>query len=123
MLVSGMDLFFWAAGLAVHLILLFVLFYRKRAKVFPFFTALIVFNVVRTVVLYFVVRYGTKSDYVQTFWSAAVLDVVAAGSVTTVDDCRKNLGRDSPGWLRSNNGPRPPCFAAKSDETHQEPAT
>jgi hypothetical protein len=75
-LVSGMDLFFWAAGLAVHLILLFVLFYRKRANVFPFFTALIVFNVVRTVVLYFVVRYGTKSDYVQTFWSVAVLDVV-----------------------------------------------
>ncbi len=74
---SGIDLFFWAAGFIVHLVLLFVLFYRHRARVFPFFTALILLNVVRTVVLYLVLHYGSKDGYFYTFWSLAVLDVVA----------------------------------------------
>jgi hypothetical protein len=71
-----MDLFFWAAGFAVHLVLLFVLFYRGRARVFPFFTSLIALNVVRTVVLYLVRNHGTREGYFYTFWSLAVLDVV-----------------------------------------------
>jgi len=73
---SEMDLFFWAAGFAVHLVLLFVLFYRGRARVFPFFTSLIAFSVVRTMILYPVMHYATTAGYVYTFWSLAVLDVM-----------------------------------------------
>jgi hypothetical protein len=73
---SELDLFFWAAGFIVHLVLLFVLFSRGRARGFPFFTSLILLNVVRTVVLYLVLHYGSKGGYFYTFWSLAILDVM-----------------------------------------------
>jgi hypothetical protein len=39
----------WAAGLLVHLLLLTVLFMRKRVAQFPWFTLLIIFYIVRSV--------------------------------------------------------------------------
>jgi hypothetical protein len=74
MLLTGLDFFFWAAGFALHLGLLFVLWYRRRARVFPFFTTLITLSVIRTIVLYSVHRYGTVFDYRYTYWSLAILD-------------------------------------------------
>jgi hypothetical protein len=73
---SEMDLFFWAAGFAVHIVLLFVLFSRGRARIFPFFTSLITLNVVRTMVLYLVLHYGTRDGYFFSFWSLGILDVM-----------------------------------------------
>jgi hypothetical protein len=73
---TGLDLFFWAAGFVVNLGLLFVLWYRRRARVFPFFTALVTLNVIRTIVLYFVHRYGTILDYRYTYWSLAIIDTM-----------------------------------------------
>jgi hypothetical protein len=57
-------------------VLLFVLFYRGRARTFPFFTSLITLMVVKTVVLYLVRRYGSKAAYSHAYWSLAVLDVL-----------------------------------------------
>jgi hypothetical protein len=74
MLLTGLDFFFWVAGFALHLGLLFVLWYRRRARVFPFFTTLITLSVIRTIVLYSVHRYGTVFDYRYTYWSLAILD-------------------------------------------------
>src|SRR6201995_1819102 len=73
---SAMELFFWAAGFVAHLILLFVLFYRRRVRTFPFFTSLIALNVIRTVVLYLVLHHGSRNSYFYTFWSLSVLDVI-----------------------------------------------
>ena len=56
---TGLDLLFWAAGFLENLGLLFVLWYRRRAEGFPFFTALIALVVIKTIVLYLVLRYGT----------------------------------------------------------------
>jgi hypothetical protein len=64
------------AGFTGQLALLFVLWYRQRARAFPYFTALITLNVVRTIVLYFVLHFGTKASYTYTYWSAAGLDVI-----------------------------------------------
>jgi len=72
---TGLDLLLWAAGFLESLALLFILWYRRRAKSFPFFTALITLNVIRTIVLYFVLDYGTKQDYFYTYWSLGILDV------------------------------------------------
>jgi hypothetical protein len=71
---TGLDLLFWAAGFAANLGLLFVLWYRRRARVFPFFTALITLNVGRTIVLYLVLRYAAENTYFYTYWSLIVLD-------------------------------------------------
>jgi hypothetical protein len=76
MRLTSLDFLFWAAGFAEHLALLFVLWYRRRARVFPYFTALITLNVIRTIVLYFVLHNGTKAGYAYTYWWVAVLDVI-----------------------------------------------
>ncbi|HET6216496.1 MAG TPA: hypothetical protein VFE27_05710 [Acidobacteriaceae bacterium] len=71
---TDLDLLFWAAGFLENLGLLFVLWYRRRARSFPFFTALITLIVIKTVVLYFVLHYGSKDSYFYTYWSLTVLD-------------------------------------------------
>jgi len=76
MRLTSLDFLFWAAGFVSQIALLFVLWYRRRARVFPYFTALITLNVVRTTVLYFVLHHGTKAGYAHSYWSAAVLDVI-----------------------------------------------
>jgi hypothetical protein len=76
MRLTSLDFLFWAAGFAEQLALLFVLWYRRRARAFPYFTALITLNVIRTIVLYCVLHDGTKAAYAYTYWWAAVLDVI-----------------------------------------------
>ena len=73
---TGLDFFFWAVGFLENLGLLFVLWYRRLAKSFPFFTALAMLSVIRTMVLYFVLHYGTKGSYFNTYWSLAILDTM-----------------------------------------------
>jgi hypothetical protein len=72
---TGPDLFFWVLGLCEHCILLAVIWFRHRATQFPVFTALITANVVRTVVLYLTLRYGSSENYFYIFWTFGFLDV------------------------------------------------
>ena len=73
---TGLDLLFWAVGFGEHLILLLVLAIRRRYRTFPLFTAFIFSNVGRTVALYFISIYGTKTNYFYSFWSLGILDTV-----------------------------------------------
>ena len=73
---TGLDLFFWVAGLLGHLCLLLVLFGRHLARRFPVFTTLIVCNVVRTLVLYGVSSLGSPVQYFYNYWVLAVLDAL-----------------------------------------------
>jgi hypothetical protein len=79
---TGAILFFWAAGLLGHILLLTVLLAKKRARVFPVFTALIVANICNAIVLYGVAASGAKRAYLGAYFSFAVLDVVLQLSVT-----------------------------------------
>jgi hypothetical protein len=54
MQLSGFERFLWAAGFSSHVLLLFVLFIRRRAGTFPVFTAFIAASVGKTAILYFV---------------------------------------------------------------------
>ncbi len=72
---TGLDLLFWAAGFIENLALLLVLWYRRRAKAFPFFTTLVTLVVIKTIALYFVSLYGTKNDYALVYWTLAILDM------------------------------------------------
>jgi hypothetical protein len=73
---TGLDLFFWAANFLCHLVLFFVLWNRHRAQHFPFFTTLISTNILRTIVLYMVLHFGTKDTYFDVYWSLTILDTV-----------------------------------------------
>lgn len=75
MQLSGLDLFFWAIGLIEHALLLHVLWIRRRIPQFPFFTALITADIIRTTALYVVLRFGTRHEYFSTFWSLGIVDV------------------------------------------------
>jgi hypothetical protein len=79
---TGAILFFWAAGLLGHIVLLIVLVAKKRATVFPVFTALIAANICNAVVLYSVAASGAKRAYLVAYFSFAVLDVLLQLSVT-----------------------------------------
>jgi hypothetical protein len=76
MQLTGLDFFFWAVSFSGNIALLFVLWHRRLVKSFPFFTALAMLSVIRTVVLYVVFNYGTRESYFLTYWSLAVLDTM-----------------------------------------------
>src|ERR1700748_2812880 len=73
---TGVDLFFWEGSFLGHVWLLFVLLNRHRARLFPFFTTLILTNILRTITLFVVARIGTRNDYFYTYWSLAALDTI-----------------------------------------------
>jgi hypothetical protein len=75
MRLAGIDLLFWAIGLCGHILLLFVLLKRDRARHFPIFTTLITVNIIRTIALYSTFCLGTRHAYFVTYWSLAILDV------------------------------------------------
>ena len=74
MRLTSLDFLFWAAGFLANTTLLVILFYRRRAKSFPFFTSLITLMVVKTIVLYFVLHYGSRDNYFHTYWSLSIID-------------------------------------------------
>jgi hypothetical protein len=73
---TTLDLLFWAAGFVENIGLLFVLCYRRRTRTFPFFTTLAILIVIKTVILYLVNAYGTKSGYAYTYWTLSILDMM-----------------------------------------------
>jgi len=72
---SQLELLFWWAGLVGHCLLFFVLWVRKRASSFPFFTALITANIVRTVTLFTVHGRASRDTYFVTYFAFAILDL------------------------------------------------
>src|ERR1700733_1502481 len=74
---TGFDSFLWASGLIGHLILLLVLIGRRHVLSFPCFTALVVIDITKTVILFPVHRYGSATAYFTAYWSLALLDQAA----------------------------------------------
>jgi hypothetical protein len=79
---TGTVLFFWAAGLLGHMVLLAILLAKKRAATFPFFTALIAVNICNAVILYGIAASGAKRSYLFAYFTFAVLDVILQLLVT-----------------------------------------
>lgn len=72
---TGVDNLLWALSFIGHWILLAVLVLRRRAGFFPVFTALISFNIVRTIMLFFTLRLGSRESYFYVYWTLAIVDV------------------------------------------------
>ena len=70
------DYLFWAAGLLAHIALLVVISTRHRAQTFPFFTALVSANIVKTITLYLVALHGTAHSYRITYFCLTAVDLV-----------------------------------------------
>jgi hypothetical protein len=70
---SSFDQCMWAAGFLGHVLLLSVIFYKKRQVEFPVFTALIAFNVLRSCLLHIVLSRHSEM-YFTMYWSLAAVD-------------------------------------------------
>ncbi len=81
MRLTTLDHFFWAAGFVANLALLYVLWHRRRAHRFPFFTALFTFGLVKSVLLFAVLHYGTRDEYFWAYWVLTILDMLLQLSV------------------------------------------
>jgi hypothetical protein len=93
-----LDWILWAAGFAGNVVLLVVLLARKRWKDFPVFTAWIGFNSLRTVLLFFVYRYGSDRSYTFVYWSASYLDL--ALQIGIVFEIARNVLKPAGTWVQ-----------------------
>jgi len=73
---TGFDLFAWAGGFIGHVVLLFVLLVRGRARSFPFFTAYIAEQILSTSVAYFIFYHDPFRVYQTSFWGFEGLEEI-----------------------------------------------
>jgi hypothetical protein len=99
---NGLDLLFWAAGLVGHITLLFVLLRKRYAGTYPIFTALIGGNVIRTIALYVILHFGTKSQYYFAYWWLEILDT--ALQLGVVYEVTSHIFRPRGEWARDVRG-------------------
>lgn len=78
---SSVELLFWAAGLFGHAVLLFILIGRHRVNYFPFFTAFIADNIVKSITLFLVKHYGTSHAYLITYVFLGFVDLLLQACV------------------------------------------
>jgi hypothetical protein len=71
---SGFDRFAWAAGFVGEILLLIVLFVRRRTASLPVFTTYIAFQVVRSAVLFFIFYHCPFSGYQHWYWKMGFLE-------------------------------------------------
>jgi hypothetical protein len=70
---SGFDRFVWVTGFVGQIVLLFVLFARRRAASLPAFTAYIAIRIVTTLILYPIFYNCHTSTYQHWYWSLGIL--------------------------------------------------
>src|ERR1700722_4168930 len=99
---TGLDFLLWAASFGGQSALLFVLWFRRRASAFPFFTTYITSNVVRTTALYLILRFGTRAAYFYTFWSLGIVDMVL--QLCVVYEISSRIFRPSGSWAEDVRG-------------------
>jgi hypothetical protein len=74
MSMSSFERFVWAATFCAQALLLFVLWIRRRAQVFPAFTAYISENIAKTLFLYFVFYHLSRRAYFYSYWYLGIVD-------------------------------------------------
>ncbi len=65
---STLDNALWAASLIGHVALVLILVWRRKLREFPVFSAFIAFSALRTILLFFVYRFGTNHQYFLAYW-------------------------------------------------------
>jgi len=76
MQLSGFNGFVWAATSCGHVLLLVVLFVRRRAAIFPVFTTYIAESIGSSVILYLVLNNLSSDAYRNVYWSMNIVDEV-----------------------------------------------
>ncbi len=72
--ITALENVLWAAGFVGHVALLTVLFARSRWRTFPVFTSMIAYQLIETLVLFLISRYGSRHNYFVAYWILALGD-------------------------------------------------
>lgn len=73
---SALALALWAVGFLQSCVLLAILLSRGRSRGFPVFTAYTGYQIIYSIVLYVVFRYGSVDLYTKVYWFADPLDSI-----------------------------------------------
>jgi hypothetical protein len=98
MTLSILDNMLWAAGLLGHVALLFVLIIKRRSHDFPVLVSFVAFEVARTVLLFLVLRHGTRHGYFLAYWITGFADY--AFQVALIFEIARDVLRPTGTWLR-----------------------
>jgi membrane protein CcdC involved in cytochrome C biogenesis len=100
---SLMATVLWAAGFIGNAALIFVLFYKRRYGLVPWFTAMIALGLVYTIALFAAYRFGSKHVYALVYWSSAFLDVLM--QIAVVLEIAKYTLKRSGRWVPGSRLP------------------
>ncbi len=98
MSLSTLDNALWATSLLGHVALLLVLLVRRRARDFPVFTAVIGFEVLRTVLLFVILRHGSRHAYFLAYWITGFADYIF--QVALIVEIARDILRPTGSWVR-----------------------
>ncbi len=95
---SLIDKLLWLLGFLQTAGLLFVLFFKGRARSVPWFTALIAFGVTRTIVLFATYWiFGRHHEYFLVYWGAAGVDLML--QIAVVYEVARTVFERSGSWV------------------------
>jgi hypothetical protein len=98
MQLTAVDITLWVTTFLANACLLSVLFYRRRYRIFPWFTLLVAGDLVQSVILAVIVKYGGHGLYFYTYWVFAVFDSIV--QIVVLAELTRNIlrqfDRDSP---------------------------
>ena len=87
----------WAAGFLWNAALFFVLLYKRRFRLVPWFTGWIAFGLTYTFSLFSVYRLGSKQVYAAIYWSGAFIDLLL--QVAIILEIARSALRRSGRWV------------------------
>jgi hypothetical protein len=98
MTLSTLDNALWAGGLIGHVALVLVLVLKKRVRDFPVFTGFIGFEILTTVVLFVVLRRGSRHAYFLAYWITGFGDYFF--QLAVILEVARDVLRPTGAWVR-----------------------
>jgi len=74
MSLSNWDAWCWIIGVFGLVVLMTILIVRKRYRVFPWFTGLLLVEIIQTAALFLAHRYGGERIYFSTYWLGEIIE-------------------------------------------------
>jgi hypothetical protein len=95
---STLSRLLWYVGFAETCILALVLFGKGRWRKFPIFSTLVAFNLLRSAVLFTLIKLGLDSIYPNVYWTAAGIDL--ALQITLVFEMARIVLKPTGTWVQ-----------------------
>ena len=86
----------WAAGSALNVTLVVVLFYKRRNRVVPWFTAWMTYELLYALACFLVYRTGSKETYRLVYWIGALIDFLL--QIAVVGEIAQSVLKQSGRW-------------------------